>query len=66
MNETRTYSTVLGNTVTLSCDDHDYDVSLNGFVVLTTGDETEAEMVAESLDVALAILDSQGLLKENF
>lgn len=66
MNETRTYSTILGNTVTLSSDDHDFDVSLNGFVVLTTGDETEAEMVAESLDVALAILGSQGLLKENF
>lgn len=65
MNEERIYNDIRGNFVTLNFDGCDYDVSLNGFVVLTTGDETEAEIAAEALDIALAILDSQGLLNDN-
>ena len=59
------YNELLGNRVSLIRDDYDYEVSLNDEVVVTTGDETEAEMIAESLDVALSILLNKNLLKEN-
>lgn len=59
------YNELLGNRVSLVCDDYDYEVRLNDEVVVTTGDETEAEMIAESLDIALSILLNKNLLKEN-
>ena len=59
------YNELLGNRVSLIHDDYDYEVRLNDEVVVTTGDETEAEMIAESLDVALSILLNKNLLKEN-
>lgn len=59
------YNELLGNRVSLVYDDYDYEVRLNDEVVVTTGDETEAEMIAESLDVALSILLNKNLLKEN-
>lgn len=58
-----TYSDVKGNQVTIIKDEYDYDVRLNGMTVITTGEETEAEMIAESLDIGLTILGMQGLLK---
>lgn len=57
------YSTVQGNSVVLLQETYDYTIFLNGMQVMTTGDETEAEIVAESLDVALSILGIQGKLK---
>ena len=59
------YNEICGNQVTILKDEPDYEVHLNNVCIMTTGDDTEAYMVAESLDVALSILNSQGLLKEN-
>ena len=59
------YNEICWNQVTILKDEPDYEVRLNNVCIMTTGDDTEAYMVAESLDVALSILNSQGLLKEN-
>lgn len=59
------FNELLGNAVSLIRDGVDFEVRLNDNVVIATGDETEAEMIAESLDVALNLLYSQDLLKEN-
>lgn len=65
MLEEQVYNEIKGNSVTLYFDGNDYEVYLNGMVVISTGDEFEAQLIAESLDVALSILDAQGLLKIN-
>lgn len=65
MDEELQYNEICGNQVTILKDGTDYEVRLNNVCIVTTGDDTEAYMVAESLDVALSILNSQGLLKEN-
>lgn len=63
MDEILTYNEICGSKVTIVKDDYDYEVRLNNDTVMTTSDEIEAEMVAESLDVALTILNAHNLLK---
>ena len=63
MEEKIIYNCASGNVVVLSRDSHDFEVLLNGMQVMSTGDPTEAELVAESLDVAINILDVQNKLK---
>ena len=65
MNDVIIYNELLGNKVSLVYDGIDYEVRLNNEIVATTGDETEAEIIAESLDVALSVLVNKNLLKEN-
>lgn len=65
MNKKLSYNELNGNQISLIYDDLDYEVRINDEVVIATGDETEAEMIAESLDVALSILYSRNLLREN-
>ena len=59
------YNNVKDNIVSLRKEDYDYTVCINNEEVMSTGDMTEAEMVAESLDVALSILDNHNLLRKN-
>jgi hypothetical protein len=59
MFETIEYSNIKGNRVTLVKEDYDYSVYLNDTFIMTTGDEAEAQMVAESTGIALSILDTQ-------
>lgn len=54
------YTTVRGNQVVLKPDDDAYEVTLNGAPVLVTDNETEAQLVAESIDLALIILEANG------
>lgn len=65
MNKKLSYNELNGNQISLIYDGLDYEVRINDEVVIATGDETEAEMIAESLDVALSILYSRNLLREN-
>lgn len=63
MEEVIVFNEVNGNEVSLLFDGCDYEVRLNNDFILTTGDEAEAHIVAESLDIALSILDNQKILK---
>lgn len=63
MGESKYYSEICGNQITIESDDADYEVQLNGMLIVTTGDEYEAEMIAESLDICLSVLNAQGLLR---
>ena len=58
-----TYSEIRGNQIVVCQDEYDYEVRLNDMVICSTGDSIEAEMIAESLNIALTILDYQGALK---
>lgn len=64
-NEIIVYNELKGNQVSLVFDGFDYEIKLNDEIVVTTSDDTEAEVIAESLDIALSILYSHDLLKEN-
>lgn len=59
MDKIISYPAICGNEVTVYQDDYDYEVRINNMVVLTTGDESEAEMIAESIHVSLTMLDIQ-------
>jgi hypothetical protein len=65
MEEEIKYNDVRGNQVSLIFDGYDYEVRLNGASIMTSGDEFEASMVAESIDTALSILNAQGVLSES-
>ena len=58
------YSDIRGSQVAISYDGCDYEVKLNSATIMTTGDEFEASMVAESIDTALSILNAQGVLSD--
>lgn len=60
--EKRIYESIIGNEITLVHEQYDYNVYLNNSLVMTSGDEMEAEMIAESIDVALNLLYIQGRL----
>lgn len=62
-NRTITYESVKGNVVSLQHDGLDYEVLLNGKPVVTTGDLIEAEIISESIDVALNLLYVEDKLK---
>lgn len=64
MKEELRYNEIRGSLIRILHDDLDYEILLNNVCVATTGDEDEAYIIAESLDVALSILNSQSLLKE--
>lgn len=64
MSEELKYNEVRGSQVTIVYDGQDYEIQLNNVCVATTGDEDEAYIIAESLDVALSILNTQSLLKD--
>ena len=64
MSEELKYNEVRGSQVIIIYDGHDYEIQLNNVCVATTGDEDEAYIIAESLDVALSILHTQSLLKD--
>lgn len=64
MSDERMYNEVKGNRILLYYDGTDYEVTLNDMIIISTGDEFEAELVAESLDAALTVLDAQGLLNK--
>lgn len=51
------YPEIKGNEVAVYQDDYDYEVRLNNMVIVSTGDDSEAEMIAESIHVALTVLD---------
>lgn len=57
------YNNIKGSQVIMSYDGRDYEVKLNGAIIMTTGDEIEASMIAEAIDTALSILSAQELLK---
>ena len=57
------YNELKGNRVTLEFDGIDYDIKINHITVVSTGDKYEAEMIAESIDGALSILNADGHLK---
>lgn len=63
MGDSKYYSEICGNQITIKSDDADYEVQLNDMLIVTTGDEYEAEMIAESLDICLSVLNAQGLLR---
>jgi hypothetical protein len=63
MEKVITYSEIRGNQIVVCQDEYDYEVRLNDMVICSTGDSIEAEMIAESLNIALTILDYQGALK---
>lgn len=62
MNEEIKYNVIRGNQVVLIFDGYDYEVRLNGAAIMSTGDEIEANMIAEAIDTALSILNAQGAL----
>ena len=64
MSEELKYNEVRGSQVIIVYDGQDYEIQLNNVCVATTGDEDEAYIIAESLDVALSILHTQSLLKD--
>lgn len=64
MSEELKYNEVRGSQVIIIYDGQDYEIQLNNVCVATTGDEDEAYIIAESLDVALSILHTQSLLKD--
>ncbi len=57
MEKVITYSEIRGNQIVVCQDEYDYEVRLNDMVICSTGDSIEAEMIAESLNIALTILD---------
>lgn len=59
MKEYTSYNEIKKNIIQVMRDENDFEVRLNGVPVLTTGSEFEAELVAESLHVALIILNTQ-------
>ena len=63
MEKVITYSEIRGNQIVVCQDEYDYEVRLNDMVICSTGDSIEAEIIAESLNIALTILDYQGALK---
>ena len=66
MIESVQYNNIKGSQVVMSFDGCDYEVRLNGAIIMTTGDEIEASMVAEAIDTALSILSAQNLLLDTF
>lgn len=65
MYETISYENVYGNEVTIKQDETDFEVLLNGDIIMTTGDIFEAELVAESVNTALTVLNTQNRLLTN-
>lgn len=60
------YNDIKNNKVTLkTINDNSYEVYLNDVLILYTDVQSEAEIVAESIDLSLSILDEYGLLNEN-
>ena len=60
------YNDIKNNKVTLkTINDNSYEVYLNDILILYTDVQSEAEIVAESIDLSLSILDEYGLLNEN-
>lgn len=57
------YESVCNNYIEVVCDETDYEVLINGMPILSTGEWIEAQMIAESLDVALSVLHGQNRLK---
>jgi hypothetical protein len=64
MKEELRYNEIKGSLIRILHDEHDFEILLNNVCVATTGDENEAYIIAESLDVALSVLNSQSLLLE--
>ena len=56
------YTELRGNRVILQKDEYGYEVSLNGAPIIATDNENEAQLVAESLDIALSILEANKIL----
>lgn len=65
MSKYLSYSIIKGIEVAIYQDDcdFDYEIRLNDLVICNTGDEIEAEVIAESLHLALTVLDMKGMLK---
>lgn len=56
MRETIYANSIKDNHLEIMRDDNDYELTLNHYVVLTSGDSYEVELAAEVLEIALNLL----------